>query len=173
MKKKTIKLLATIIIVILLAICGFLAYKLYDANSQIEKLNNTNSQTNVQTSNTEEKTNTSAKVEENINGKVSVYEDSQRGVRIALVEYDSEDNSNNTHVIVTLETRYSIEYMYGSYYTSQGQTYLYFKEDIGELRLNGIDGIEVTPNSNGGTNVKVNVTEDTLVIGNGTLNRVK
>ena len=63
--------------------------------------------------------------------------------------------------------------MYGTYYINEkGQTYLHFQQDIGELRLNGIDGIEIEPNTNGGTNVKVTVSQDSITIGNGTLKRI-
>ena len=62
--------------------------------------------------------------------------------------------------------------MYGEYYESEGNTYIYLKEDIGELRLNGIDGIELSKNTNGGTNIKVKIENDTLKIGNGTLNKI-
>jgi len=168
MKKKTIKTFSTIIIVVLLGICAFLTYKLYDLNKQIEKIN-----TQAVEQNNSEKTpklDDTAKTE---NNQIAVYEDSNRGVNISLIDYNSIDGSTNKHVIITLETKYSVEYMYGTYYINEkGQTYLHFQQDIGELRLNGIDGIEIEPNTNGGTNVKVTVSQDSITIGNGTLKRI-
>ena len=169
MKKKTVKALSTVLIIILLGVCAFLTYKLYDANRKIEKI----SSQQVSSKGTEVKKDTNNDTKENTtnsqDGNVLVYEDSQRGVKIALIDYGKE----NQHVIITLETKYSVEYMYGTYYINEkSQTYLHFQQDIGELRLNGIDGIEIEPNTNGGTNVKVTVSQDSITIGNGTLKRI-
>jgi len=168
MKKKTIKTFSTIIIVVLLGICAFLTYKLYDLNKQIEKIN-----TQAVEQNNSEKTpklDDTAKTE---NNQIAVYEDSNRGVNISLIDYNSIDGSTNKHVIITLETKYSVEYMYGTYYTNDnGQTYFHFQQDIGQLKLNGIDGIEIEPDTNGGTNVKVTVSENSITIGKGTLKRI-
>ena len=64
--------------------------------------------------------------------------------------------------------------MYGTYFEQDGIIYIHLSQDIGELRLNGIDGIEISPNSNGGTNVKITINENdgTLKIGNGTLKKI-
>ena len=166
MKKKTIKTLSTLVIILLLCVCIYLVFRLYEANNQIENLKTNSTQTNTQVA---------TPIDENKqtnNDNIKVFADGQRGVTISFVSYNSADGTKEQHAIITLETKYSVEYMYGEYYESEGNTYIYLKEDIGELRLNGIDGIELSKNTNGGTNIKIKIDNDTLKIGNGTLNKI-
>ena len=81
MKKKTLKTLSSIIIVALICICIYLVLKLYDVNQKIENAQNTTTQTEQKTSDNKQSIEKD-KIEKNAN--FSVYEESQRGVTIAL-----------------------------------------------------------------------------------------
>lgn len=171
MKKKTLKTLSSVIIVALICICVYLVLKLYDVNQKLENAQNTTTQTEQKTNNNQEKQEVDAK---DSNTNFSVYEESQRGVTIALANFKDIDNYAHQHAIISLDTKYSTDYMYGTYFEQDGIIYIHLSQDIGELRLNGIDGIEISPNSNGGTNVKITINENdgTLKIGNGTLKKI-
>ena len=171
MKKKTLKTLSSVIIVALICICIYLVLKLYDVNQKLENAQNTTTQTEQKTSDNK-KSIEKDKIEKYAN--FSVYEESQRGVTIALANFKDVDNYAHQHAIISLDTKYSTDYMYGTYFEQDGNLYIHLSQDIGELRLNGIDGIEISPNSNGGTNVKITINENdgTLKIGNGTLKKI-
>ena len=171
MKKKTLKTLSSIIIVALICICIYLVLKLYDVNQKLENAQNTTTQTEQKTSDNKQSIEKD-KIEKYAN--FSVYEESQRGVTIALANFKDVDNYAHQHAIISLDTKYSTDYMYGTYFEQDGIIYIHLSQDIGELRLNGIDGIEISPNSNGGTNVKITINENdgTLKIGNGTLKKI-
>ena len=171
MKKKTLKTLSSVIIVALICICVYLVLKLYDVNQKLENAQNTTTQTEQKKSDNKQSIEKDKKKK---NANFSVYEESQRGVTIALANFKDVDNYAHQHAIISLDTKYSTDYMYGTYFEQDGNLYIHLSQDIGELRLNGIDGIEISPNSNGGTNVKITINENdgTLKIGNGTLNKI-
>lgn len=171
MKKKTMKALSTLVILVLICICIYLVLKLYDTNQKLENAQNTTTQTEQNANNKQEKQETETK---SSNTNFSVYEEQQRGVTIALANFKDIDNYAHQHAIISLDTKYSTDYMYGTYFEQDGTIYIHLSQDIGELRLNGIDGIEISPNSNGGTNVKISIDENakTLKIGNGTLTKI-
>lgn len=174
MKKKTSRTLSTFTIVILICICAFLAYKLNDTNGQIEKLKESKGEEITQVT-TQSQVNTDTKQEVKAEDeRVAIYEDAERDVTIALLNFKSTDNRAHQHVVISLETIHSTDYMYGTFFENNNQLYLHFQQDIGELRLNGIDGIEIEENLNGGTNVKISIDENagTLKIGNGTLKKI-
>ena len=81
MKKKTLKTLSSIIIVALICICIYLVLKLYDVNQKLENAQNTTTQTEQKTSDNKQSIEKD-KIEKYAN--FSVYEESQRGVTIAL-----------------------------------------------------------------------------------------